>query len=275
MKNIKSIKAVFDDGGGEFTRSFVKYDENGNEIVREMYLGEGIIEIKTETSYNSKGQVTGEINYGEDSEITDRMEIERDESENAAKVITYYADGSQSIKTYSRENNGRLVIIKEADDEGGFESCEEIVFDENGNVIEKTVYDEENQVKEKYLFTYNNSGKLTAEQTFEGNHKISESALTYDEAGNLTKKITYNRDGEVIDYVILRYDENGNMIEQQNGDYSLFKITYNESNKVASEQKVNAMGVVEYSKKYIYNEAGELTEENDFGGKTVYYYEYY
>ena len=110
---------------------------------------------------------------------------------------------------------------------------------------------------------------------FHNYQKISETNYEYNENNNLVKRVMVNTSGETIDWALFRYDEKGNLTEQQFGDHTLYKMNYNENKKVIREQKVNAMGIVEYSKEYKYNEQGELIEENNITEKITYEYTYY
>jgi hypothetical protein len=91
----------------------------------------------------------------------------------------------------------------------------------------------------------------------------------------LTKRVISNAKGETIDWAIFKYDEKGNITEQQFGDHTLYKIENNENNKPVVEQKINAMGVIEYFKKYEYNSSGDLIKEEDLSETTIFEYTYF
>lgn len=275
MKKNKIIKSLFSDGGETFLKSLIEFDENGNEIRREIYAGPQFLETKTIYSYNIKGLLIEEINYGENEEETDRTNIERDDDGNPLKTIITYADSSKTIKSYKREDNNKTITVSEESDEGEFESLEKIFLDLKGNIIQRISYDEEENIIEKHDFEYNDNNDIIKEISFTGKEKVSETHFIYDEKNNIIKRIILNSEGELIDRALYKYDENGRNIEQQYGDHTLYKMEFNEKGMISKEQKVNAMGVVDYSKQYFYNDENMLVEEVDLHSKTIYEYEFF
>jgi hypothetical protein len=275
MKKIKSIKSWVTYGNETFLKSFVEFDEMGHELRKETYFGPNELESKTLSVYNEKGFLIEETNFGEDNLETDKISVERDNDGNPLKTILSYADGSQTIKSYQREEYGKLITIQEVSDEEEFESKECIRLDDKRNVIERTSYNEENKIIEQLTFVFDEKQNIIKEITFNGTNKFSESSYTYDAAGNLIKKIITSASGETIDWALFSYDENGKLTEQQYGDHTLYKIEYNEKGMATNEKKINAMGVVDYIKNYVYNESDELIEENDLTSKTTFEYDHY
>ena len=275
MGKIKSIKAWAYFGDEKFLKSLVEFDENGNETRKETYFGPDELESKILTIYNEKGLIVMETNLGEDNQETEKTVIERDTDGNIIKATLIYADGSETIKSYVHEENGKLVTISEVSDEGEFESKVRIRLDEKDNVIEQTSFNENDEITEQLQYVFDEKRNITKEITFNGSNKVSESSYIYNETGNLAKKVTLSASGETIDWALFSYDENGKLIEQQYGDHTLYKIKYNEKGMPVNEQKVNAMGMVDYIKNFIYNESDELIEENDLTSKTTFEYEHY
>jgi hypothetical protein len=275
MKKIKNIEAWVDDGSELFLKELREFNENGKEIIKERYFSADMLEEKILTKYNDAGLVSEEINIGEDNEINDKTIISRNENGEPTEIKIEYADGSLTIKTYLRENNGKTITVSEASDEGEFEGKQRVKVDDKGNIIETEMISEENEVLEKHLFDFDENGNILNEKMFEKSQMISETKYFYDEQMNLVKRVMVSPSGQTIDWALFKYDENGNISEQQFGDHTLYKLEYNENKKVVSEQKINAMGMMEYSKSYEYNEDGELIEEDNLIEKTIYKYNYY
>ena len=272
---IKSVKSWFHDGEEIFLKSLSEYDNQGNEILKELYFGPNEMETKTINKFNEKGFLLEEINYGEDNEITDSTLFERNEEGKLIQSTISFADGSKTFKKYLRENNDKTITISEESDEGEFESKEKAEFDEKGNIIHRISFDQDDHITEQHQFVYSENNDIIKEISFEGESKVSETHFLYDENNNLIKRITLNNEGETIEWALYKYDENGKNIEQQYGDYTLYKMEYNEKGLLIREQKVNSMGVVDYSKSYKYNESGILIEENDLNYKISFEYEYH
>ena len=275
MEKIKSIKSWVHDGEESFLKTNIEFDNNGNEIVKELYYGPNELESKTINRFNEKGLLLEEVNYGEDNEIADSTIYERNEEDKLVKSIMTFADGSKTIKTYLREKEGKEITLSEVSDEGEFESKERIVLDEKGNVIHRISFDENDNIIEQHKFEFSDNKDILKEITFEGEVLFSETHFIYDENNNLVKRVTQNAEGKTIEWALYKYDENGKNIEQQYGDYSLYKMEYNTKGLLVREQKVNAMGVVDYSKNYVYNEEDLLIEENDLNVRTTIDYEFF
>jgi hypothetical protein len=275
MKKVKSIKAWEKTDENRFLKSVIEYDENGNEILKETWFGPDELECKTLSRFDEKGLLIEEINFDENKEETNRTFVERDAEGRPVKTTLSYADGSKTFKTYSRDNNNKSVTMAEISDEGEFESKETIRMDDNGNVIERTTYNEQNEIIEKHKFEFDDNHNIVHEMTYQGEHLSSESKNFYDENTNLVKRIILNGNGETIDWAILTYNEKGKLTEQQYGEHTLYKMQYNEKGMLVNEQKINAMGAVDYSKEYVYNDEDILIEEIDYSGTTTFEYEFF
>jgi len=275
MKNIKSLKSIIEYDDEKFVKEYHEYDENGNETQKVIYLNETEIEEKIISKYNDQGNVIEEISYGENNELNTKTLYFRNENNKLNQVILEYADGSKTIRKYTYSKEDKEILITEISDENEFESKELVILNNDGAVIEKQIINEFNDVTEKRVYEYNEDKNLLLETLFENNKAVSITKYTYNDKKNVTKRTITSSDNKLIDVVNYSYDTNGNLIEQQYGDYTLFKIEYNESGKVISEQKVNSMGIVEYLKKYFYNENGNVEKEEDISSSIRYEYDYY
>jgi hypothetical protein len=275
MKTIKNIQTWVDNGDEIFMKEHQEFDENGKEILRERYFSADVLEEKALTKYNEAGLIIEEINIGEEGEVNDKTIIKRDNNGQPIEIIIEFADGSKTIKTYFREDEGRVITLTEVSDEGEFEGKEKIKLDGKGHVIETAIISEDNTLKEQHFFEFDENGNILNEKLFEKSQKISETKYFYDESMKLIKRIMLSPSGQTIDWAIFGYDSNGNISEQQFGDHTLYKLEYNENGKVIKEQKINSMGMMEYSKSFEYNDEGNLIEEDNLKEKTTYKYTYY
>lgn len=275
MKKIKSIQAWVDNGDESYMKECHEYDVNGKEVARERYFSSDSLEEKTLTKYNEEGFIIEEINIGEDGEVNDKTIINRDTNGLPIQIIVEFLDGSQTIKTYTRQDNNKTTIVTEVSDEGEFEGKVMVKVDDNGHIVENAVLSENDELVEQHLYEFDETGNILKEIMFEKSQKISETTYIYDESMKLIKRVMVSPSGDTIDWAIFRYDANGNISEQQYGDHTLYKLEYNENGKVICEQKVNAMGMLEYNKSFEYDEEGNLTEEDNLIEKTTYKYSYY
>ena len=245
MDKIKSIKVIIENENEKFLKEFREYNIEGKELIKEIYQGPNLLEEKNITKYNDKGQIVEEINFGENNELNTKITYNRDINGNVNEIIIEFADSSKTIKSYNYENNDKTIIITEKSDEGEFEGMTKIIRDNKGNVVESQQISESNEILEKHLFEFDDNGNILKDTFFQ---KLNISTITkfnYDEKKNLIKRVISSSEGKTIDWAIFKYDEKGNITEQQFGDHTLYKIENNENNKPIVEQKINAMGVIE------------------------------
>jgi len=227
------------------------------------------------TNYNDNGLISEEINYGENNELNTKTTFYYNENNKINKIIVEFADGSKTIKSYLYDNNSKTITVTEKSDENEFEGKEKITLNDNGNIIEHQTLSEEDTIKEQVNYEFDEEGNILNEVNRNNSEITSKTKFYYNDNKNLTKRVISNAKGETIDWAIFKYDEKGNITEQLFGDHTLYKIENNENNKPIVEQKINAMGVIEYFKKYEYNSSGDLIKEEDLSETTIFEYTYF
>lgn len=166
-----------------------------------------------------------------------------------------------------------------------------VVYDENGNLTEKTqskgdtiitqdtyTYNEAGQLVQQIQYssnldgleeisrrdyTFDSTGKLIEKKEYELGMELSHEVYSYDTAGNLTGQTDY-RNGEQTFQHTYRYDSMGNRIQairlNKNQQSMEKKAQYDESGKLL-EYYVFYNGAESYHSTYSYNENGLLTEK--------------
>jgi antitoxin component YwqK of YwqJK toxin-antitoxin module len=126
-----------------------------------------------------------------------------------------------------------------------------IVFNDNGNEIEKSGYNSDGSLKYKYTYKYDDNGNRiegkSKRYNSDGSSKYKRT-YKYDDNGNTIKKKWYNSEGSFKSVITYKYDDNGNEIETKmyNSDGSLeYKYTY----KYECDNKDNWINKIEYENK--------------------------
>lgn len=203
---------TIDDGCERFVYS---YDEKGNVKKISVYTGakESLRRYMTyEFEYNSQGLLTKETTRSGDLKNT----------------VT-----GTSINEYNE--NGQL--IKNVTESHGTKNETAYIYNENGNVAEKTELsgDSENSYLYHYVYNYENdgNGKITKKSVNLTNTK-------YDDDGNIVDSYSYD---ETTEYVY----ENENIVKEtvtsSEGNNEITEYVYKNGNMV---KEISSSGIVEY-----------------------------
>jgi hypothetical protein len=149
----------------------------------------------------------------------------------------------------------------------------EVLFNENGYIIENHQFNSEKELIRKIKYEYNSVHLLTKETHSEGsNYSIG---YFYDDRSNLIKEITENFDSNSKMKTEYKYDVNNNLIEIlefDNLDSLVFrtKLIYNTKNQLVEKTTIDeSMGVMT-NNTYKYDSIGNKIMSK--GGKIINYY---
>lgn len=192
-----------------------------------------------------------------------------------------------SLTTFTR--NGEVSEVITYNPKGLIIHIENYKYDINGNRTEYTRVSGEHANKPAYqkLSKYNSSGELTEENGFDGvenfrnvysyspsgelseiryyaNNNILKEKRIFSTQNNVTTVMIYNGFGSLSSKLVMRYDDNGNLIEESvygmNQDELEKKLfDYDENQKLKEEAKYR-MDKIMLTTTYNYNKNGDLLE---------------
>jgi len=219
----------------------------------------------TEIHYNDRGVVTKRI-YPDNSSIErkpnpvfgDAVDWWEDERGNRYKY-TYDRDGNLlqfidplgNITTWKYDFKGRK--IQETRPDGVVRQWE---YDDNGNAT-RIISAKSRKDEVVQTYEYNDDGLVTSYTNPVG----SSSELTYDDYGNLIKKVSVT--GEVFSWT---YDDFGRMTSATDADSSVTYFGYDERGR--KNLSVNALGD---TMSWTYDINGNVTAKVDYVGDTIHY----
>jgi len=218
-----------------------KFNNAGNLTEMEESSGNRSVKSRIDFKYDNSERLIEVTGYKKKKTFDYRLLYFYDDPKNQVRNEHYYSDGSLSSK-------------------GLFK------YDNNKQEIERQYYSSDGSLRNKVLFTYNDRGGLINHSAYNSeNKKIGEEDYEYDDKGNIIQIKTYrngsiakktvnefNKKGQAIlskhyntkDSLVrkntYKYDENGNVIENEEYEYS------HKFGKYQSELK----SVVEYTYKY-------------------------
>ena len=262
----------YDDDGNVRLRIERIFDENGNEINRNSYNGDGSViwEDSFECVFTEDGRFLSHRNYTADgSGLGWGYEYTYDAAGKVVKETYYDDDGAVSAwYEYAYDANGIRISQRCYNPDGSmdWEYSWDETYDENGNITSHRSYNADGSVLQWYEYTYNEDGKETALRYYDADGSLSRwYEYLYDENGYRTGQHRYFADGSIDwesswDSV---YDENGHCTTEYyyaaDGSIEVcYVYTYDANGYRTSQRRYFADGSVDWENSWdhIYNENG-------------------
>ncbi len=221
---------------------------------------------------NITSQTTWDYNYIKDKPSKSGVKtsyIRYNQLGNTIESITYKMKDTLAYEIYKYNTEGkRTDYTKKRGIKIAYRKTSE--YDENGKLIKEEGFDGTFNFENRY--EYFSTGKLK-QISYYVSDKLTEQR-NFEHTGDLTMITVTNTSGGVQSYISLKYDTNGNVIEEIN--YNSKKnplekkiLVYNNDNHVVSEVKYRGDNF-SYKQTYLYNTKGDLVnidEENTEEGR--------
>lgn len=210
------------------------YDARGNRVLYERKSLHG--EYKKESEYNHVNNVIEEVGYdgGETFQT-----IFRYDSENRVLDITYLISKNvdeKRVYTYSG-NKATVEILKLGKH---LTATMELLFNDQGNVLEEKWVDLNGAVLEKKVLTYNSRGDVTREEKYKSGNFFYRINYEYDAKGELLNISEESKSKKKFVKKKFAYDDLGRIIEYQwkrrpDDEYNIKRFKYSDAG-VCSEE---------------------------------------
>ncbi len=140
-------------------------------------------------------------------------------------------------------NNGGLIDIRS-------------IYDDNGRLKQKEISTKEKTLSKYYRY-YEEDNNLNNLPTSEVSYNGEETVYSYDEAGNITHKATYNVSDEILEAYNYEYDDLKRLkkeVKYQNTNTFIYaySYTYDNNGNIQSKTSLDSSGNVIYNDTYIY-----------------------
>lgn len=190
--------------------------------------------------YFETGEVKLYVEYDPFDELLERHTYVETEFGEIDKIIYEYADGHKTVKEFHYTDLGFADRATLRDEQNAVTGYELYVLNDEGQVVEQVETNADNIETARYLKVYHENGLPIRDTRYLDGKLTEEVVYTYDEKGNLIRKITTNitQKFDVIDEYT--YDNRGNMLHNisfQNG-VVVFEntCTYDDTNSLLTEQ---------------------------------------
>jgi hypothetical protein len=172
LKSTTSYRAIHTEGldeeeirKHEYLYQYSEFDENGNILLEETHLHDGIVEHKASYRYDGEGHLVEELLLEEDDFVSEHRTMEFDEKGRLWKEQMHYLDESYDEIVYQYDEEGKLLQKETTDDEG--ESGNRIIIEYKG----KTLFQKLNMTLTEKLFRKNTLSLMKAEGLFQNRSK--------------------------------------------------------------------------------------------------------
>lgn len=220
-KRVKSLsvyrKNIIPAGNHESEEVLLSYTEyhasNGKPVKEIQYDPQGEPEHLVEYEYDSQGFMVLELMREADLSVSSRKTFEADQKGRRLKEHSHYADGSYDTITYTYDDNDQLVKKVAVDDEGQVEFTELFEYSD-GRLVREAWLDEDDFLAKETLMQYDDEGLLdesVVRDLVEGTEIRKE--FVHDEKGLGKGYVAYNENDEPVERVVLKYDDQGQLIE--------------------------------------------------------------
>lgn len=211
-----------------FLEQQLTFDNFGNVLSEVYYSEDGNLEHKIVRTFDDNKHQLSELLYYSEDEVAEEMLLVRDLNAKLIKKIKKYADGGDSITTFSYNDAGLPIRISTKDADGDIE--EEEIYDYNGElIIKKVVVNSYNEQESCESFVYDSENRVV-EHVVENPDSYERMLRVYD--GELLKAVEiYGKNENGLKKYEYTYDENKKPIEiNERGKMgaSLTKLSYDE-----------------------------------------------
>ena len=195
-RDIAEHKTYERDNDGRIIKAFKHYLDESKDTIEYSYNDKGLLlEVKTIDSY---GEVEAkEISEYEEGKLTLREKYEYDEL--------------MEKDTYVYDDKGNVIENEHWTEEGGVVKFVN-EYDEQKDLVKALIYNKDEKLVAKSLYTYNDQHKII-EVVDENPRELNTTSIKYDKNGNALEQQEKNREGNINNSVIRKFNEDNDVIE--------------------------------------------------------------
>ena len=199
--------------------------------------------------------------YANDGTLDETLTF--DAAGNPVRKEGYYSDGT--LAYYVEYGPNGYTSVEDYNEDGSLFSCYKVEYDSNGNQSKTEWYGSDGTLLGYVLYEYDSDGNETKEEYYDSDGKLNYYAVPNDSG----EMVVYNPDGTLFDYDNDQesqtnsddsretredyYDENGELRQ-----YALFQ--YDEEGNVIEVRRYDKADTLVWSSMYSYNSEGNLSE---------------
>jgi YD repeat-containing protein len=242
------------------------YEPAFGKLVKEtQYNGDGQVEQVMSYTYNEKGFLTGEELLDVDGSVLEKRSFEPDEQGRIAREFVHYADGSADRIEYAYDDAGRVVRKERYDDDNALESAENMIY-EGEVVVRESIVDADDEILSETVYSYDENGRLA--EIVSDNREEGlwfRKVYRYDDAGHRQAATTFNEEGEPVERILFKHDENGRptlIVDENRRQKNTIRMTYDERGEIIFQDEHDLNGELVNSIERSYDANGRLMESH-------------
>lgn len=168
--------------------------------------------------YDLDGKVILNEEYNDIGNLHSRSEYTHQLNESNEKLIIFGDSGNvikESKIVYNYDFKGRISKKISYNDSGSIVSIANFSYDANGNVLTKIEERADLGIKKTdFSYSYNNNGNLVERITLNEGSAQSRDSIVYEPNNKELKIFNFNNDNLIISYEVMRYSNEGLVLEQ-------------------------------------------------------------
>lgn len=228
-----------------FLAGITEYSRKGLTVRQSSFSAEGLLSERLDIEYDQNDKVVKESYFAEDDEPSEIIEYKRGPNGELLNEIKKYLDGSADVTTCRYDADNRLIEKVTKDDDGVVDRIEKFTWDEN-RMITREVTDGDGEVLEAESFLYDDKGNVLEHRKESGETgEDFKTVRQYDEAGRKTMEQVYDGEGNLLESARYTLDESGRVISSQNESprkQSETKYFYDENGNHLGQEETTTEG---------------------------------
>lgn len=262
---LKSVlRGADDDFSNEITTLIVEYNRRSHPVTEQKFDDSGDAEEVHRFEYNDQGHLVTHVLELPADGIFERFDTLRNADGLPVEIVKFYGDDPGERVLYEYGPHALPVVIVRHDADGGFESREELEYNDKKELVRRSISEADGSVK-RFQFGYNAKGWLMLEEELEGDGKlVNRTEYVYNDDG---RELAVNRtktEGKLMSTVRSEYDENGRIVRRMSkGFYTrISTFEYDDEGRLLEEALSDENGFVISRHRMEYDEQGLLVFES-------------
>lgn len=225
---------------GRFLFKEFTLDSRGNVLDETEYNSDSSLACKRIYRYFDNDTVKEFIEYDPSDELIERHEYVENRDGDIERIIYTYTNGHRIVKKFNFQGAGLADTATLYDETDAIVGYETYILNDDGHIVEQVERNADDMELVKYTKVYDEFGNAISEKKFVDGKLTETVAYSYDETGNVVRKVTINKAHtfEMIDEY--KYDQFGNILQHitfQNG-FVVFenRCTYDRFHNLATEE---------------------------------------
>ena len=144
----------------EYLESRIELDDEGRILKESKCLEDGELEEENSFTYDKNGKILTHVLFFAAEDVTEKRVFERNEKGDLLSETTLYGDEEGEKTVYRYDEKGNIVGIEQFDEEGSANSSEEVLYNQDGKIIERKMFDADKKPAGRTTFTYNGDREI-------------------------------------------------------------------------------------------------------------------